>query len=302
MIKGLIGLLIAIASILALVAIGIAVVFVSLPDVRSLKGCLTTELYHVELCKTSAGYTPYDQISKHIVDATVMSEDASFYSHNGVDLVEMKESFKRDLEEHRFARGASTITQQLVKNVFLSNEKSLLRKGQEIYLALQLEKTFNKQQILTFYLNVVEFGDGIYGVKSASRYYFNKSPAEVTPEQAAFLAFLLPNPKKYSQSFKKKALTPFASKSIKMILGRMLKSHRLSDEDYTTAIARVGSHLWSGEVMIPDSPETGSASDANEENSSMYESPMGIVEPPVDEKNFKFDEDEPSPESPNNSP
>jgi monofunctional biosynthetic peptidoglycan transglycosylase len=282
--RGLSGLAVSILCVVALIAMIAAGIFLSLPDVGALKKCMTTELYHVHLCKTDPGFTSYSQISHHIVDAVIMSEDASFYSHQGIDLVEMKESFKKDMKEHRFARGASTITQQMVKNVFLSKDKSLWRKAQEIYLALEVEKVFNKQQILTFYLNVVEFGDGIYGVKAACSHYFNRMPSEISPEQAAFLAFLLPNPKKYSQSFKKRELTPFASKTVKTILNRMQKSHRLSEADYEVAMTHVGSQLWSGEVneseIYSDHEETPTDQIGDENNSNPSEKD--------DEDDFKF--------------
>ena len=291
--KGLSGLLLAAAGLIGLIAVAAAAIFLSLPDVRKLQGCLTTELYHVHLCKTDPGYVAFENISPHIIDAIIMSEDASFYSHQGVDLVEMKESFKKDWDEKRFARGASTITQQMVKNVFLSSNKSLLRKVEEVYLALQVEKVFTKKQILTFYLNVVEFGPDIYGVKGAAKYYFNKTPAEVTPEQAAFLAFLLPNPKKYMQSFKKGQLTPFAARTVNTILHRMLKSNRLTEEEFLAASGRVGSHLWHGE---PPPSETSTNDGPSKEqkdtavDTDLMESPTGIVEPPPDESNQENDD------------
>src|SRR5580704_11507185 len=125
---------------ISLIVIGVAGLFLSLPVAKALKGCITTELYHVYLCDTSPHYVPFAEISPNIVGAVIMSEDASFYSHPGVDLEEMKISFQKDLDEHRFARGASTITQQLAKNVFLSKSKSIIRKLEEIYLAFQIEK------------------------------------------------------------------------------------------------------------------------------------------------------------------
>src|SRR5579871_5349473 len=162
MTRGLLGFFVAIGAFVGIVLCGLAIVLLSLPDARIMKKCLVTELYHVRLCSTSDQFTPFNQISQHIVNAVIMAEDASFYSHPGIDLEEMKESLIRDLNEGRFARGASTITQQLVKNVFLSKDKTLLRKIEEIYLALQTEKFFTKNQILTYYLNVVEFGDNVY--------------------------------------------------------------------------------------------------------------------------------------------
>src|ERR1700677_3267692 len=224
---------------ISLVAMVLTGLFLSLPDAKTLKGCVTTELYHVHLCDTDPHYTPLNQISPNIIGAVIMSEDASFYSHPGVDVEEMKLSFQKDWEEKRFARGASTITQQLAKNVFLSKSKSIVRKLEEIYLAFQIEKYYTKSKILADYLNVVEFDENVYGVKDACRHYFNKEPSAVTPEEGAFLAFLLPNPKKYSQSFKRGQLTPFAEKTISTILHKMQLGHKISEDEYASSIARL---------------------------------------------------------------
>jgi monofunctional biosynthetic peptidoglycan transglycosylase len=219
-----------------------------------------------------------------------MSEDASFYSHPGVDFYEMKESVKTDLSRGQFARGASTITQQLAKNVFLSNSKNILRKLEEIYLAFQIEKYFSKFNIITLYLNVVEFGDGIYGVKAACHHYFDKEPGDVTPEESAFLAFLLPNPKKYSQSYKRHQLTPFAEKTIRTILHKMLKGHKITDEEHDLAVARMPQFPW-GKTFESGSPdevpiEMGGAGETTTPGQSMGEIPQ---ETPSDEDNFNFD-------------
>lgn len=212
--------------------------FASLPNVESLKGCLTTEMNKVRLCEKDASYVQLDSISSAAIGAVLVSEDAAFFDHDGIDPNEIKESFVKNINEGRFARGGSTITQQLAKNVFLSSEKSLLRKGQEVYLAFQIEKIFTKKKILTMYLNVVEFGENIYGIKKASQHYFNKEPASLLPEEGAFLAFLLPNPKKYSQSFAKKQLTDFANKSIRTILHKMYRARKLTEPDYISAKQR----------------------------------------------------------------
>jgi hypothetical protein len=116
----------------------------------------------------------------------------------------------QDIEEGRFARGASTITQQVVKNVYLSQEKTITRKIREMIWARALNKTLTKREILTFYVNLVEFGPGLYGVRDAARAYFGKSPAELSPKEAAFLVMLLPSPRRYSVSYRQKHLTPYA--------------------------------------------------------------------------------------------
>ena len=145
-----------------------------------------------------------------------------------------------------FRRGGSTLTQQLAKNVFLDKEKSLWRKLKEAYLAHAIEKHYKKDFILEKYLNVVEFGDGIYGVRSAALHYFHKSPSELNPLEAAYLAHLLPNPKVYSRSFRSGSLTPFSRKSVSTILRRMEAYHKLSPESYALAINELPHFPWNG--------------------------------------------------------
>ncbi len=179
-----------------------------------------------------------DQVSKIAVSAIVISEDDAFYQHNGYDFNQLIEAYKRDMEEHRFVRGGSTITQQVVKNVYLTGEKTLWRKVKELVLALRLEKQVGKRKILETYLNVAEFGEGLYGIGPASNYYFQKSPAELNAKEGAFLAMLLPSPKRYSISFRKRELSPFARSIIASILEKLHVTHRLTDEEFTTELAR----------------------------------------------------------------
>ncbi len=139
-------------------------------------------------------WVPLDRISPNLVHAVVTAEDGTFYQHWGVDWFEVKESIERDLQEGRPVRGASTITQQLAKNLFLSTAKDPIRKIREILIALLIEWQLSKRRILELYLNVVEWGDGIYGAEAASRSYFGVSAALLSREQAARLAAVLPSP------------------------------------------------------------------------------------------------------------
>jgi monofunctional biosynthetic peptidoglycan transglycosylase len=253
-------------------------------------------MHQVRLCDSDPGYTRIKEISPYIIGAVLMSEDAAFYSHQGIDYDELKESLIRDLNEGRFARGASTITQQLAKNAFTNGEKSIFRKAQEIYLTFEIEKLFTKAKILEMYLNIVEFGDNIYGVRAAAQYYFNTTPGQLTPEQGAFLAFLLPNPKKYSQSFQKRQLSPFAYKTVRTILHKMLQGHKITDGEYESAVARMGNFPWQGG---PTSAVTAQPQGPNPP--PVVESAPG--EPVIpeddnqegDEFKFDFDTSEPSP-------
>lgn len=171
------------------------------------------------------------EISKAGKWAIVLSEDWAFYEHEGVDVEQLKIAVKDMMKEKRF-RGASTISQQMVKNVYLSNSRTLWRKLNEYALTYKAEKALEKQRILEIYLNVIEFGPGIYGIRKASNHYFNKHPSALTPREAAFLAMLLPSPKKYYVSFKRKELTKFALARIKGILTKLRMAHVISPEEY----------------------------------------------------------------------
>jgi monofunctional biosynthetic peptidoglycan transglycosylase len=128
----------------------------------------------------------------------VRAEDAKFYQHAGFDWDELHDSLETNLEEGKYQRGGSTITMQLARNLFLWREKSLVRKGLEAYLTWRLEHTLPKKRILELYLNVAEWGDGVYGIGEASRHYFRKPPSELTLGEAAMLAGILPSPVRWS--------------------------------------------------------------------------------------------------------
>jgi monofunctional biosynthetic peptidoglycan transglycosylase len=165
----------------------------------------------------------YDAVSEHLKKAVVLQEDASFFSHKGVDFFELKEAVKVDWEKGEFKRGGSTITMQLARNLYLNPSKNPLRKLREIVIAWQLEQALSKRRIFELYLNVVEWGPGIYGAEAASRHYFSKPVSDLTPLHAATLAALLPNP-----------INPGVRNLLyrrNLILTRMAKIGHLSDEE-----------------------------------------------------------------------
>jgi monofunctional biosynthetic peptidoglycan transglycosylase len=137
----------------------------------------------------------YAGISEHLKKAILISEDAAFFSHQGIDLNEIRAALKRDWETLSFSRGGSTITMQLAKNLYLSPSKNPLRKLKELVIARQLEQSLSKRRIFELYLNVVEWGRNVYGAEAASRYYFGKSAADLDPLEAATLAAMLPSPR-----------------------------------------------------------------------------------------------------------
>ena len=191
----------------------------------------------------TADWVPIHLISNHLLMAVIASEDSAFYSHDGIDLFELKESVKKDLQEKRWARGGSTLTQQVIKNVYLSKQKSLWRKFKEILWARELEKSLSKSEILCVYANIVEWGPNLFGIRSAARHYFNTTPALLTPKQSAFLAMMLPAPVKYYTSFKNRELTDFAEKRVAHILHVMNRMGFLDEEKYHDALAET---LWKG--------------------------------------------------------
>jgi len=175
-----------------------------------------------------------NEISPLARSAIMLTEDWAFNSHNGIDFNQIKTVLSEILEKDRL-RGASTITQQVVKNIFLTHERSFKRKIQEMILALKMESVLRKNQIFEIYLNLVEFGPDIYGIKKASFYYFNKRPSELTAREGAFLAMLLPNPKVYVQSFKLKELSPYAKERITKTLDKMKVAKILSEQEFLQA-------------------------------------------------------------------
>lgn len=182
------------------------------------------------------GWSSLSSISKYAQSAIVLSEDWSFFHHEGFDREQMKVALEEAASGGR-VRGASTITQQMVKNVWLSDNRTLWRKLHELILAYKVDKVLSKKRILEIYLNVIEFGPGIYGIGRASRHYFGKAPSQLSPRESAFLAMLLPSPKRYYVSFRKKKLTKFATQRVKQILIKMRMGKSISPAEYEAEVA-----------------------------------------------------------------
>ncbi|MDP2030220.1 MAG: monofunctional biosynthetic peptidoglycan transglycosylase [Thiobacillus sp.] len=140
-------------------------------------------------------WVPYDRISIHLKRALVAAEDAKFIDHEGFDVEGIQAAVKKNLKKGRLVAGGSTISQQLAKNLFLSGDRSLIRKGQEAIITLMIETTWSKRRILEVYLNVIEWGNGIYGAEAAARRYYKTSAANLNRDQAARLAAMVPNPR-----------------------------------------------------------------------------------------------------------
>ncbi len=143
-------------------------------------------------------WTSFSKISPYLVKAVLIAEDDKFWKHEGFDYEAIQKAIEKDLKAKKFKVGGSTITQQLARNLYLSPEKSIIRKISEAIITWRMEQTLSKKRILELYLNVVEWGDGIFGAEAASRRYYGKPSSELTPGEAARLASVLPNPRKYN--------------------------------------------------------------------------------------------------------
>lgn len=150
----------------------------------------------------------YDQISEYLKKAVVAAEDGKFMQHHGFDWEGIQHALERNKDQGQVVAGGSTISQQLAKNLFLFNQRSFLRKGQEAIATWMMERMWSKQRILEVYLNSVEFGDNIYGIEAATQHYFGKSSRSLSREEAIFLAAILPNPKYYQDNRSGRGLEP----------------------------------------------------------------------------------------------
>ncbi len=162
-------------------------------------------------------WTPYERISAHLKRAIVAAEDANFLEHEGFDWEAIQKAAEKNLRRRRVVAGGSTISQQLAKNLFLTNRRTPWRKLQEASITVMLEAVMSKRRILELYLNVIEWGNGIFGAEAASRHYFHKGAARLEAGEAARLAAMVPNPRFYDRHRE----TVFLEKQTGVLLRRM---------------------------------------------------------------------------------
>lgn len=162
-------------------------------------------------------WQPYEKISINLKRAVIASEDDKFIDHEGFDWEGIQKAIEKNQKKGKVVAGGSTISQQLAKNLFLSANKTPWRKGQEAIITLMLEAVWEKDRILEVYLNVVEWGEGIFGAEAAAKRYYNSTAARLTPEQAARLSVMLPAPRK----FEKNPYSAYMNGRTQLILGRM---------------------------------------------------------------------------------
>ncbi len=183
---------------------------------------------------------PYERISPHLRRAVLIAEDDAFYSHDGLDWNEIKASARKDLHEMRFARGGSTITQQLAKNLWLGTSRTPWRKFEEVLLALKLERTLSKKRIFELYLNVIEWGDGTFGAEAAARRWFHVPASALSARQSVRLAAVIINPRRFSPVEPPRRI----ERRVRMIASRMRRRGELSERD------------WRAVLGMPPEPDT----------------------------------------------
>jgi len=228
---------------LALVA-AVAALWVSLPDPAPLakQPPRTTAIVEQRRAEARAHRRPFrprqiwigpERLPPVLVDALVLSEDANFFGHDGLDWEAIRDAAEHDLKVGRYARGASTLTQQLAKNLWLGTEKSLWRKAREAVLAAKMERVLSKRRILALYLNVVELGEGVFGVEAGARARFGTSAAALTPAQAVVLVSLLPAPRRVDLA----RPSTWLKRRSRRLLDRLRDTDRLPAEAHLRASA-----------------------------------------------------------------
>jgi monofunctional biosynthetic peptidoglycan transglycosylase len=191
---------------IGILAISLIIILNSLPDIDSMKFedfkslAQKKVIYKINVKKPYHRWVSIDNINRGLLWAVVISEDSTFFKHNGINFDAMYNAFADNLKRKKIVYGASTITQQVAKNIFLTSDKNYIRKIKEYFLTKSIEKRFSKNQILEVYLNIAEFGPNIYGVHKSSGYYFKKKPKNINAAEGCFMALFLPSPRKYHHS------------------------------------------------------------------------------------------------------
>ncbi len=198
-------------------------------------------------------WVPLSRVPKHVINAIIVAEDGTFFEHGGIDWFEVQESFEKNLEEGRPARGASTITQQLAKNLFLSTSKDPIRKLKEAAITLLMERVLPKQRILELYLNIVEWGRGVFGIEAAARTYFGKSASQLTVDEAARLAAVIPSPLRHRPNSDSR----YVMRRKAIVLGRMASRQWIPDSTEDERDPGVLSRAAPGDsTAVPPAPDT----------------------------------------------
>jgi hypothetical protein len=190
----------------------------------------------IDVSPASPDFIPLAEVPPLFLRTLLLAEDAGFYGHPGIDLREVPAALLTNWARGGAVRGASTITQQLAKNLFLSHDRHLGRKLQELSLTLLLESALGKNRILEIYLNIIEWGPGLFGLRPAARTYFGREPRELTPAQMAFLVSLIPGPVKYQSSFAHGTPGPGLRQLVDDLLAKLRSVDALTEEEYRQAL------------------------------------------------------------------
>jgi monofunctional biosynthetic peptidoglycan transglycosylase len=228
---------------IGLFALGITTISLlnSLPqfDLTGFDGAIIDTKKRIEQkLKTTPSQTPYQwtpiiDINRELLYAIVMSEDGDFFNHNGIDYDALINALGENIKRREWSFGASTISQQTIKNIYLTENKNLYRKLKEIISVQRLERSITKNEILELYLNLIEFGPDLYGINAAAKYYFNTTPKRLNAAQGAFLALLMPSPRKYHFTiYKNKHLAKRHKRKYRRILQDMRFKEYISPKQY----------------------------------------------------------------------
>ncbi len=262
---------------LALAAGGLAALWVVLPDPAPLarKAPRTTALIEQRRAEARAkkralhvqrSWVSLEQIPRHVRDAVILSEDARFFGHEGIDWDATRAAAEHDLARGRLARGGSTITQQLAKNLWLGTERSLWRKAKEAVLAWKLERALSKGRILALYFNVVELGDGVFGFEAGARARFGVGASALSVAQGVVLASMLPAPRKADL----RAPSTWLQRRARRLLDRMLQAGRIDAAEHQRASAELE------RILAGPRPES------DEEEPPPEEEPEAVAEAPAE--------------------
>jgi monofunctional biosynthetic peptidoglycan transglycosylase len=245
--------------------------WLTFPDVASLakRNPETTALIEARMAEARAKdpdaaadrvWVPLSEIAPTLQYAVIVSEDASFYFHEGFDWEGIKEAALRNVEAGKLTRGGSTLTQQLAKNLYLSSDKTFLRKANEALITYALERSLTKKRILELYLNVVEWGRGVYGAEAAARHHFGKHAADLSAEEAALLAAMLPSPRAYDPLRVTRYLSVRQQQILRLVEKRRGTKSLTGNREAARIAPLKANDVKSGSPLLP-LPETPSAPD-----------------------------------------
>ncbi len=238
-------LILAVACVLTIASLVIAVIYLS-PEVWLMQRGVVAltrwdtkkgQLVTVNVGPKSENWTNIQKVSRYLAATIILAEDLRFYEHYGLDFTEIWHSYLINREKGRYVRGASTITQQVVRMVFLSREKTVQRKLREAAGALVLECLLDKDEILEWYVNLIPFGHGIYGIKEASEYFFNNEPELLTIDQSLLLALIIPGPSIWVQGLDRKNLSEMGQKRYAKLASSLFQQGYISYEQLKKVMA-----------------------------------------------------------------